>query len=188
MGTTRLTSASASSAPHPVVELTYVSATAPKPAPKVRLSSVTAGFVPPSTAIVRLTSVSLDRVIAGVPPTSSAGSDISAGAGELWVLDGSDSSSNGTIVSRLWTQSAKSPSNAPDLELSDPRVASPSFVAPVTTTGASYVMAYKVVEDTGLASDPDEVTVQVSAADRAIATATGWVPAGRLVATATGWV
>jgi len=138
--------------------------------------------------VIRLTAVSLDRVIAGRPPTSSAGSDISAGAGELWVLDGSDSSSNGTIVSRLWTQTAKSPSNAPDLVLSDPGVASPSFVAPVTTAGASYVMAYRVVEDTGLTSTPDEMSVQVAAADRAVCTSTGWVPAGRLVATATGWV
>jgi hypothetical protein len=138
--------------------------------------------------VVRLTSVRTDRVIVGVPPIAVAGSDISAGAGEKWTLGGSDSSSNGQVTSRQWSQVGKSPTTAPDLVLSSVSVASPTFVAPVTTTGVSYVLLYRVTEDTGLVSDPDEVTVNVAAADRAVCTSAGWVPAGRLVATSNGWV
>lgn len=188
MATVRLTSASASSAPRPVVGLTWVSASAPAPGKKVRLTSVAAGFEPAPTGIVRLTEVSAQLSVVGLPPVAMAGSDIDAAAAETWQLDGSDSSVNGTIVSRQWRQVGKSPANAPDLVLSSSTVAAPTFVAPIRAFPCSYVLTYQVRESTGLLSNIDEVTVDVAAADRAVPTSSGWVPAGRLVATSAGWV
>lgn len=186
MGTFRLTEVSSSSTPNPTFRLTSAAAEY-DPTKFFALTFINAASGASSSAVFRLTEMSLSNVVQGVPPVGDAGSDINAAAAETWQFNGSDSSSNGTIVARQWTQLSKS-AGAPDLVLDDATIATPSFVAPILAADATYQFGYVVTEDTGLTSEQTTATVTVTAADVHLATATGWVPSGLLVATSNGWV
>ena len=97
--------------------------------------------------------ISLDTV----PPTSDAGPDQSIRAGDLVLLDGSNSFDDNTISNLLlydWNFSSLPQGSLAVLSNSD--TAMPSFIADVAGT---YVVELVVTDEAGLSSTPDEVEV-----------------------------
>jgi hypothetical protein len=108
-------------------------------------------------------STAASRVIVNVsnenqPPTAVAGSDQTVNEGALVTLDGSSSSDpDGTFASCRWSQTA-----GPNVTLSDPNSAQPTFAAPVVGTGGASLTFQLTSTDDGGLQARDAVIVNVS--------------------------
>ena len=187
-GTYRLTSVSSSSVAHPTFRVSHVSATSDGVPPQFRLTLISAEAGASTSAVFRLTEISLTNVVNSPAPIGDAGSDIRAASAETWTLNGTDSIESGAIASRQWTQLTKT-AGAPDLVLDDATLASPTFTAPVLQDDVEYLFGYVVTSDQGVQSTQSTATVYVAGADLYLATGSGWSPMGLLVATTNdGWI
>lgn len=109
--------------------------------------------------------------VPNVPPTAGAGADqLLVDPGVTVNLTGTDSDSDGTVVTRAWTQVS-----GPAVTLTGAATANASFTAPYTAAGATLVFQYTATDDDG-ASASDTVTVTVDAWPDQIASGGVWVP------------
>jgi hypothetical protein len=110
-------------------------------------------------------------VVPNVPPTADAGSDqLLVDPGVTVNLTGTDSDSDGTVVTRAWTQVS-----GPAVMLTGAATANASFTAPYTADGATLVFQYTATDDDG-ASASDTVTVTVDAWPDLVAVGGIWTP------------
>lgn len=104
--------------------------------------------------------VSLYPVATNTAPTAGAGTDQVVDSGDPVTLTGSDSDTDGTIASRLWTQLTGT-----TVTLSGDTTATATFTAPTLPSGGSdevLTFQYEVTDDDG-ATDADTVQVTVTA-------------------------
>lgn len=97
-------------------------------------------------------------------PTAHAGSDETVEPYSIVTLTGTDSDSDGTVASRVWTQV----SGSPTVTLSGSG-ATRTYLSPGTLGGTTLVFGYQVVDDQGASSAQSTVTHTVLAAtERAV--------------------
>ena len=95
---------------------------------------------------------------ANVPPTANAGPDQSVLPYTTVTLTSAASTdSDGTIVSRLWSQTA----GTPTVTLSSTSAMSPTFTAPSVKGGTSLTFQVLITDDDG-ATGTDTVTITVA--------------------------
>ncbi len=88
------------------------------------------------------------------PPVANAGEDQIVEEGTIVQLDGSNSfDPDGDELTFLW-------SAPPEIELSNPNIINPTFIAPDVEEDTTYILTL-VVSDSLLNSDPDEVEITV---------------------------
>jgi tetratricopeptide (TPR) repeat protein len=94
------------------------------------------------------------------PPIAEAGTDKTVNAASLVNLDGSssrDPNDNDRITSYRWEQTGGSP----QIELSDPNSASPTFTAPNVTSDTRFTFRLTVTDERGQSADDNvEITVK----------------------------
>jgi len=91
-------------------------------------------------------------------PTADAGLDQTATEGDIVTLDGSGSSDVdvGDSLTYAWEQTA-----GPNVVLSDPNIAQPSFTSPDVAIGSPAVLSFQLTVNDGIASNNDTVNITV---------------------------
>ena len=92
------------------------------------------------------------------PPTADAGADRDVAELVLVSLDGSGSGdADGNTLTYAWVQTA-----GPNVVLSDPNIAQPTFTAPDVAAGSPEVLSFQLTVNDGIDSDTDTVNFTVS--------------------------
>jgi hypothetical protein len=155
------------------------------PSPAVRVTTL--AFESAAFPLVRATALQLEVTTAAQAPQADAGASRAVAPGEITTLDSSASLLFNTELSRAWTLVSKNPTTAPTPTALDPLTGvTLRLRMPVTATTTIYT--YRItVNDNVPSSGTADVALGLRGADFAVATSSGWAPAGVLVATPGGW-